>query len=266
KLFRKIEPGVNPDGETGVFLTERGFEHTPAVLGTVEYRNGQGTVYPAGILQQFVANRGDAWKYTLDSLNGFFDRAAAASDPEEAIRHPEEFAGDYLASAALLGQRTAEMHMALAQGHGNPDFEPEPFTSETGRLVSQETLAQADIAFETLRRKQASLSGEAAEAAQKLLHLENRVTECFSALCDQKVSASRIRIHGDYHLGQVLWTGSDFMIIDFEGEPARPLNERRMKALAMRDVAGMLRSFQYAAYSAAFDRASKSEGLERWAD
>jgi maltose alpha-D-glucosyltransferase/alpha-amylase len=92
------------------------------------------------------------------------------------------------------------------------------------------------------------------------------VTERFSALGDQKITASRIRIHGDYHLGQVLWTGSDFMIIDFEGEPARPLHERRTKALAMRDVAGMLRSFQYAAYSALFDRASKSEGLERWAD
>jgi maltose alpha-D-glucosyltransferase/alpha-amylase len=113
--------------------------------------------------------------------------------------------------------------------------------------VHAETVAQADIVFETLRRKQAGLSGEIADAAHKLLQLENRVTERFSALRDRQIHASRIRIHGDYHLGQVLWTGSDFMIIDFEGEPARPLDERRTKALAMRDVAGMLRSFQYAA-------------------
>lgn len=230
KLFRKIEPGINPDIEIGTFLTEHGFTHTPAVLGTLEYRSQTNQVYSAGILQQFVPNEGDAWKYTLDSL-----------------------AGNHSVAAALLGRRTAEMHLALSQGGGDPDFEPEPFTNDAGQKLQQEMLAQADIAFETLRRKQATLSGEAAELAQKLLHLEHRVTERFSARRDQKITASRIRIHGDYHLGQVLWTGDDFMIIDFEGEPARPLSDRRAKSLAIRDVAGMLRSFQYAAYSALAD-------------
>jgi maltose alpha-D-glucosyltransferase / alpha-amylase len=158
------------------------------------------------------------------------------------------------------------MHLALSRSTGNPDFEPEPFTPEAGHQLYREMLAQADIAFGTLRRKQAGLSSQAAEAAQRLLHLENRDTERFSPLRDQQITASRIRIHGDYHLGQVLWTGSDFMIIDFEGEPARPLNERRAKSLAMRDVAGMLRSFQYAAYAALFEHGSDTRYREPWAE
>lgn len=242
KLFRKIEPGTNPDVEIGAFLTEHGFKHTPAVLGTLEYRSKGGHAYSAGILQQFVRNQGDAWKYTLDSL--------AANSP---------------VAAGLLGQRTAEMHLALAQD-GNPDFTPKAFTPEAGRQLYDDMLSQADIAFETLRRKQATLSGEAAQLATKLLHFENRVTERFSALRDQEIKTARIRIHGDYHLGQVLWTGGDFMIIDFEGEPARPLNERRAKSLAIRDVAGMLRSFQYAAYTALPDGNAADEWNERVSD
>lgn len=250
KLFRKIEAGINPDVEVGTFLTEHGCTHTPAVFGTLEYRSRKNDAYSAGILQQFVANEGDAWGYTLNALREYFNGAAI---------------DDYLTSAALLGQRTAEMHAALAQG-GKPDFDPEPFTPEAGQKLYQEMLAQADIAFETLRRKRATLSGEAAELAQKLVHLEHRVTERFAALRDRQITASRIRFHGDYHLGQVLWTGSDFMIIDFEGEPARPLQERRTKTLAMRDVAGMLRSFQYAAYAALFERGSNSPEFEESAD
>jgi maltose alpha-D-glucosyltransferase/alpha-amylase len=265
KLFRKIEPGINPDVEIGAFLTEHGFTHTPAVLGTLEYRSHKGDAYSAGILQQFVRNQGDAWKYTLDMATASLD-AFAASGQELSDAQNTEAAEAYLPSARLLGQRTAEMHIALASGKTTPDFDPEPFNSDTGKKLHEEMLAQADIAFESLRRKQATLTGDAAEAAQQLLRLEHRVTERFTALRDQQIHASRIRFHGDYHLGQVLWTGSDFMIIDFEGEPARPLHERRTKTLAMRDVAGMLRSFQYAAYSALFERDASKPSFERWAD
>ncbi len=284
KLFRKMEAGTNPDVEIGEFLTEHGFTHTPAVWGTLEYRSlehksRENCVYSAGILQQFVRNQGDAWKYTLQELSGFFERAAGEGfPPASANEHPLEdtdgeapeklktLIGDYFDSAALLGQRTAEMHRVLSKGSGIPDFEPEPFTIEAGSKLHREMLAQADIAFETLRRKQATLSGEAAELARQVLHLENRVTNRFSALREKKINASRIRYHGDFHLGQVLYTGSDFMIIDFEGEPARPLHERRTKTFAMRDVAGMLRSFQYAAYAALSDRPSNARDLEGWAD
>ncbi len=150
KLFRKLESGVNPDVEIGRFLTERGFKHTPAVLGSLEYRpKGEGGVHGAGILQQFVPNKGDAWKYTLESLEQFFQKALASNNrpPLRSSEHPLElmneeipaelrsFIGPYLESAALLGQRTAEMHAALTDPNGGPDFAPEPFTREDGHKL-----------------------------------------------------------------------------------------------------------------------------------
>ncbi len=286
KLFRKIEPGVNPDIEIGTFLTDRGFRHTPAVFGRIEYAKNDANVYAVAILQKFVPNRGDAWKYTLESLSGFFDRALGSGErvPVLPSYHPMQLAGermasqhrellgDYVESAELLGRRTAEMHAALADPEGGPDFAPEPFTSADGLRLYEEMAGQAEIAFSLLRRKQPVLPDTAASEARALLQMEDRVTESFLQLRDQPVTSERIRFHGDYHLGQVLYTGSDFMIIDFEGEPARPLNERRAKALAMRDVAGMVRSFQYAAYAAVSRQTPDIAGatditqrLESWA-
>ncbi len=273
KLFRKIEPGINPDIEIGTFLTERGFRHTPRVLGNMEYRKSNGTVYATAILQEFVRNQGDAWAYTLDSLAGFFGRVLGGNTYAPVLEsyHPMQIAlklaeqeiapdireklGEYADSAHLLGRRTAEMHAALADGNAGPDFAPEPFTPADGDQLQQEMAGQADIAFELLRRKQAVLTETAAADASLLLRMEQQVLSRFQRLRDHAITTARIRTHGDYHLGQVLYTGSDFMIIDFEGEPARPLAERRSKTLAMRDVAGMIRSFQYAAYAALFDQA-----------
>jgi maltose alpha-D-glucosyltransferase/alpha-amylase len=235
------------------------------VLGSLSYQREEQT-FAVGILQSFVRNEGDAWKYTLEQLAGFFKLALASASEPPRLRteHPLElvteeipaevgdYAGDYLASAALLALRTAEMHAALADPRGGPDFAPEPFTEADAQQLHRELIAQADITFELLRRKQASLRGAAAEAARQVLHLENRVAERFRVIETQRIATVRIRHHGDYHLGQVLYTGRDFMIIDFEGEPARPLVERRAKALALRDVAGMVRSFQYAAFAALF--------------
>jgi maltose alpha-D-glucosyltransferase/alpha-amylase len=144
------------------------------------------------------------------------------------------------------------MHRALSSSKDKDDFAPEPFSEADGKKLQAEMLKQADTTFNLLRQKESSLSGQAGEDARQTLALEDQVRARFSQLADAKVSADRIRFHGDYHLGQVLFTGDDFMIIDFEGEPARPLNERREKTLALRDVAGMVRSFQYAAYAALF--------------
>jgi maltose alpha-D-glucosyltransferase / alpha-amylase len=287
KLFRKMEPGVNPDIEIGRFLTQRGFKHTPAMLGTLEYRllnraqrakdalcareNGGDSAaeYAAGILQEFVPNQGDAWKYTLEELSRFFERALARRGrTPEVRRHPLELMkqempvesrallAGYADSARLLGKRTAEMHAALADENGGPDFAPERFARADAEKLYAEMLEQADITFELLRQKQGAMEGGAAESASELLQREDRVRERFSALRAGGMDAVRIRYHGDYHLGQVLWTGNDFMIIDFEGEPARPLGHRRAKTLAMRDVAGMIRSFQYAAFAALFGQVS----------
>jgi maltose alpha-D-glucosyltransferase / alpha-amylase len=288
KLFRKLEMGVNPDIEIGRFLTERGFRNTPAVYGGLEYRRpGDAAPHAAGILQQFVANRGDAWKYTLDSLSEYFSRAFASEGgalPELPAQHPLELAereapagvrallGEYYTSAQLLGTRTAEMHAALTDPDGGPDFAPEPFTAADARSLYEETKAQASGAFNLLRLMLPAMNAAAVADARAVLQLESKIFERLGALQNaSSTGALRIRHHGDYHLGQVLYTGQDFMIVDFEGEPARPLTERRAKALAMRDVAGMLRSFQYAAYAALFGQVSgvspesvASHRVEHW--
>lgn len=243
KLFRKIEPGINPDIEIGAFLTAHGFKHTPAVVGTLEYRAHNGEIYSAGILQEFVANQGDAWSYTLDCLAVFYGQALQST-----LDRPE-LLGVYAGSAKLLGIRTAEMHAALSSSTGEPDFVPEPFSPRDAQKLADEIETQARTSLELLREKVASLPYTEQELAQRVLDLEARIVQQFSMIPSLTTEAKRIRYHGDYHLGQVLFTGTDFMIIDFEGEPARPLRERRGKALALRDVAGMLRSFQYAAYA-----------------
>lgn len=269
KLFRKIEPGINPDLEICAHLTKQGFKHTPALLGGLEYRSQKNDAYAVGILQQFVRNLGDAWKYTLEALSSFFERAVMLGEKptlfEAAKRHPlllmrerplpeaRHVLGTYLDSAELLGKRTAQMHLSLAAYDTSPDFAPEPISPEIRERVHKSMISEADIAFETLRRKQASLSGPVADYAREVLRLAPEVTARFSAFHQHPLTALGIRHHGDYHLGQVLFTGEDFMIIDFEGEPARPLAERRAKGFAMRDVAGMVRSFEYAAFAALLD-------------
>lgn len=274
KLFRKVEPGVNPDVEVGVFLTEHGFANTPAVLGTLEYLPQTGEPMQAGILMQFVLNQGDAWKYTLDSLEPFF-KSVKGTPPQLASRHPvdltvdkvaSEAVGSYIDSARLLGRRTAEMHRALAATAGGPDFVPEEFSPAAAERLNDELSNQADITFDLVKDKQRMLPGEAAQDAAKLLDLEHEIRQRLTSLQNAPIKAARIRHHGDYHLGQVLWTGSDFMIIDFEGEPARPLPDRRRKTFAMRDVAGMVRSFSYAGYAAIPKGHEDNQELEAWAD
>jgi maltose alpha-D-glucosyltransferase/alpha-amylase len=243
KLFRKIESGINPDIEIGAFLTNHGFKNTPAVVATLEYRAHNGEAFSAGILQKFVANQGDAWKYTLECLAAFYPKALNST-----LDSPQ-LLGDYPAAASLLGIRTAQMHTALSESTADPDFNPESFTTSDAQTLSDEIAAQAKTSLDLLRAKSAGLPYTEQQLAIRVLDLESRIVQRFSILPSLSTDARRIRHHGDYHLGQILYTGSDFMIIDFEGEPARPLRERRAKALALRDVAGMLRSFQYAAYA-----------------
>ncbi len=291
KVFRKLEEGINPDIEIGLFLTDQSFASTPQVLGTIEYvrKHSESAEPPvpmyAAILQKFVANQGDAWKFTLEALTGFFERALPNGDaPALPSTHPFELMkqqlppvarqtiGDYLESAKLLGTRTAQMHAALSSSETNPDFAPQSFNRESFASLRNEMVHEADRAFGLLREKQASLKGEAALSAQRLLAAEADVRSRFDSLRDRDLSAVVIRHHGDYHLGQVLYTGNDFVIIDFEGEPARPLSQRRQRAFAMRDVAGMVRSFSYAGFAALFGQVpgvktdeTNHQRVENWA-
>jgi maltose alpha-D-glucosyltransferase/alpha-amylase len=265
KLYRKLEEGVNPDVEIGRFLTENtSFTNISQVAGSLEYRRGRGKVMSLAILQSYVPNEGDAWQYTLDSLERYFDGVLShptvqappvplphlLSLPKEAPPLEQETIGAYLASARLLGQRTAELHIALASGRENPDFAPEPFTPVYQISLYQSFRGFAIRTLDLLRERLGHLPEDAPKDARAVLDMEKTIIGRYDLVRRGKIAASRIRCHGDYHLGQVLFTGQDFIIIDFEGEPARSPGERQLKRSPLRDVAGMIRSFHYAARTA----------------
>lgn len=291
KLYRRLEAGVNPDQEIGQFLTEKArFANTPALAGALAFHPKGPGAQPAGgeaitiaLLQGFVPNRGDAWRYTLDALADYFAAMRAAGVREglplpaapllelargEIPAQARALIGGYLESARLLARRTAELHLALAADPADPAFAAEPFSAEFQDYLHGSMRALTDRIMRVLQARFTALSAEDQRAASRVLALEGQILARFDALRARPIHALRSRIHGDYHLGQVLYTGADFMIIDFEGEPARPLSERRMKRSALQDVAGMLRSFHYAAYAAYFDQAQDETApaeLETWA-
>jgi maltose alpha-D-glucosyltransferase/alpha-amylase len=272
KLFRRLEHGINTDAEITRFLNEEtSFEHTPRLAGVIEYREGSGTPTTTAILQGYTPNSGDAWSYTLDSIGRYYDKLLSDSDANARIakaipdgdvfalaRKPvpdlaRETIGSYLADAELLGVRTAQLHLALASRDDIPAFAPERFTPHYQRSIYQSLRTQIVQTMQLVRR-QAKGNPE----LEPLLSREDALLHQVRTVLNGKIDAARIRVHGDYHLGQVLYTGNDFVIIDFEGEPARPLSERRLKRSALRDVAGMLRSFHYAPYAVVFGTAPGS--------
>lgn len=281
KLFRRLEEGTNPDLEIGRFLTETtSFPNTPAVAGYLEYVDRDNRVHSFGILQEFVENRGDAWQFTLDSLTEYFARAGQAGT--EAPKVPggsilalaaapssqaEEVIGRYMQSARLLGQRTAELHLALNSAAKDPNFSAEPFHASDQEKFSSSAIALLSRTFDLVRQKLPTLPSRVESTAQFVLNSQSFIARYFESIPGLKPSGMRSRIHGDYHLGQVLFTGDDFMVIDFEGEPARSLHERRAKRSPLQDVAGMLRSFQYAAYTPLLAQSSvrKRQSLDSWA-
>lgn len=272
KFFRRLEEGVNPDLEIGTFLTEKtAFRFLPPVAGWLEYVRPQGLSMSVAILQGYVPNQGDAWRYTLDLLKEFWARVrarsagevpAAGSYLELSAQAPparvRELVGTYLDSARLLGRRTAQLHVALASDAADPDFAPEEFSGRDLRSLCDFLQELAGGVFSLLRNRLGQLPAETAAEARRLLQLENRVQDRFRSLRELKPTALRTRLHGDYHLGQVLCTGEDFVIIDFEGEPARSLSERRAKRSPLGDVAGMLRSFHYAAYAGLYEHLTEA--------
>jgi maltose alpha-D-glucosyltransferase/alpha-amylase len=273
KLFRRLEPGVNTDLEIMRFLNEEtAFSGMPRLAGSLQYETeGGGEPTTLAILQSYVANSGDAWSYTLDSIGRFFESVLsdsgaatrlAKATPAEALLaiaakpSPDiarETIGVYLADAETLGRRTAQMHLALASRDNIPAFAPEPITPHYQRSIYQHLRSQAVQTFQLLRRR-----GKGNPAAEELLAREEELQQRIRRILDGRMTGLRIRTHGDYHLGQVLHTGNDFVIIDFEGEPWKPLSERRIKRSALRDVAGMLRSFHYAPHAVLFGQLQHS--------
>jgi maltose alpha-D-glucosyltransferase / alpha-amylase len=276
KLYRKLEDGVNPDVEITRFLTDRAqFANVPAFHGAVEYRRGKGEPTVVCLLQNAVASERDAWTLTLDSVGRYYERVLGRkADLQNQTAPPgalleELIGGVYPEKATLLAQRTGELHLALASNADDAAFAPEPFNAMAQRSAYQNMRALLRRNFDLLRKKLRDVPDAFREEAKEVLGAEKEILAREKLLLDRKANAAKIRIHGDYHLGQILYTGKDFVVLDFEGEPARALSERKLKRSPLRDVAGMMRSFQYAAYSALWQPAMRSEDvpfLERWAD
>ncbi|HYR54183.1 MAG TPA: maltose alpha-D-glucosyltransferase [Methylomirabilota bacterium] len=283
KVFRRLEDGVNPELEVGRFLTEKtNFAQIAPLAGSLEFRRDNGEPVAMAVLQGYVPNQGDAWQYTLTTLDHYLkamEQPASGEPPTRAKTLLQASAmemtevatrtiGAYLESARLLGRRTAELHTALASDPDDPAFAPERISPQDQRSIYQSLNAVALRSLELLRSQLNRLPEDAKDEAKRVLELEPRIAQALRAFLARRLTTTRIRVHGDYHLGQVLYTGHDFVIIDFEGEPTRSLYERRLKRLALRDVAGMLRSFDYASQAALrsgnFEPTSAPR-LEAWA-
>jgi len=289
KFYRRTEKGVHPDLEMARFLTERArFEHTPPFAGALEYTPQSGNPMVLALLQGFVPNQGDAWEQNLDLVHRFYERVLSLNSmSEHPPKRPESLrdaamseelpkrmdnlvAGVTREMAWLLGKRTAEMHMALASDKISASMRPEHFSTLYQRSLYQAMQNQAKRELRLLKKQKKKLPGHVAAEADEVLGLQNQIIAKLRGITGKKLKAQKIRIHGDFHLGQVLYTGKDYVIFDFEGEPARPLSERRLKRSPVRDVAGMVRSYHYAAYTALLkDSALREEDLhklEPWAE
>ncbi len=268
KLFRRLQPGENPDVEIGRFLTEIAhFDRIPPFLGEISMTVGSQEKTTIAMLQGLVANEGDGWAWFLHQLSRFYENVAFDTDvpnvpvPEfrNTTTHRNRMPAvgqEAMEASALLGRRTAEMHLALSCSASDPVFAPEPCSHDDLEKDARQIDAQIRSALEALKSKFATLDESASDEAGLLLSKRLELMERSRSIANL-AAGQRIRIHGDYHLGQTLRTvakdaepgSGDFVLLDFEGEPARPLSQRRRKQSPLKDVAGMLRSFSYAAFA-----------------
>jgi maltose alpha-D-glucosyltransferase/alpha-amylase len=241
KCYRRVRPGVNPEYEVGRFLTEVArFPHCVPLAGSIEYSAPGQELATLGLLQAYVPNQGDGWSYTLGYLERYLEDQRSVPQASSGEKH-----GAYLTLMQALATRTAELHRAFAARSGDPAFEPEPFSAEDFAAWKARVRKEAEETFALLESKK-----DAHEKIRPLLAERARALARIDACAAPSGPALKTRHHGDYHLGQVLLANNDFVIIDFEGEPSRPLEEGRRKHSPLRDVAGMLRSFNYAKWSA----------------
>jgi maltose alpha-D-glucosyltransferase/alpha-amylase len=279
KLLRIVAEGPSTELEIGRFLTHprSEFHNAPRLAGAIEYRVPGHEPSTLATLYDFVANQGDAWQLTLDALDRYFDRLVSDTNRPEAPVRPAgtlltratelpssqvvDWIGPYLDRAAQLGLRTAALHQALASELKDPRFAPQPFDMMYQQSLYQSASGLMSRTFERLRGRLRGLTGTTRTVADDVLAAEPRVERALAKVTRRRLDAVRIRVHGDYHLGQLLWTGDDFVIVDFEGEPARPLSQRRFKRSPLRDVAAMLRSFDYVSEAALRDGRLRAEDV-----
>ncbi|MEM1170263.1 MAG: maltose alpha-D-glucosyltransferase [Cyanobacteria bacterium P01_H01_bin.35] len=273
KLFRKLEHGIHPELENGNFLTEISRTQNSAIAGNIsqtagylEYHREGTNLITIGILEEFISEARDGWSYTSDALRDYFDRIMVEQASVNELEIPEitvnnslnteisesvyDVIGSYINLAENLGKVTADIHHALASDTDNPNFSPEQFTPFYQRSVYQYMRNQTGRILLKLKKHLSGFSQDTEQLAKSVINRQDRIMEHLGSVVERKITAMRTRCHGDYHLENILFTGKDFVIINFEGEAARPLNERRMKRSLLRDIAVMLESFYYAANAA----------------
>jgi maltose alpha-D-glucosyltransferase/alpha-amylase len=254
KLFRRIEPGINPEIEVGRFLTETvPFAHTPPLLGAIELEEN-GVRSAVAVVHRYIQNQGDAWTVTSAYLDRFVEEQRLLT--AEAAGHSDEQAA-YVRRIEQVGHRVAELQLALASRTDIADFAPEPISARDVRGWMDDLLRRASRALDDLARRRSDLTEGDRALIDKLLGNRGSLPVLLRDLLPESVDALKIRHHGDFHLGQMLIAKDDVFIIDFEGEPRRSIDERRRKAPAARDVAGLIRSIDYSA-TAALERALRS--------
>ncbi|WPP50883.1 maltose alpha-D-glucosyltransferase [Catalinimonas niigatensis] len=289
KLYRKIDAAMNPDLEITRFLTETAkFQNVPNYVGALELDTGKPEKMVLGMMQNLVENQGDAWTYMGDVVRRYFERVLIEQtehksapplkgtlinpvDYEKIPDRVKEFMGGIATErAALLGIRTAEMHLALSSSNDDKDFKPEAFSLHYQRSVFSSLQTSVRGTFQILDKTLKKLDEPIRGQAEELKAMRKDILKYMQQIYAHKINTMKIRTHGDYHLGQVLFTGRDFIILDFEGEPARAYSERRLKRSPLRDVAGMIRSFHYAAYNGLFRTEAFTKGeaeyLDEWAE
>jgi maltose alpha-D-glucosyltransferase/alpha-amylase len=248
KGYRRLRPGASPELEMGLYLTEVvRYPNCAPLAGVLQYSGGDGKTHLLGLLQAYVANQGDGWTYSLEYLRRHLEvhRTAPATDALPINAHEA-----YLIMIRTLAKRTAELHRALATRTGNADFDPEPLTRADFDGYRQRALTEARNALGLLKSSIDEIPAADRDKANDVLAHQDRLIARLEASATEETQGQKIRIHGDYHLGQVLVTRNDFVIVDFEGEPGHSIEQRRAKQSPLRDVAGMLRSFSYVEHSA----------------
>ena len=251
KFFRRIEEGINPDAELTRFLSEEvKFPSISPYAGSIEWEPKSGKGAQLALLQEYIPNAGTMWTFTVDNVLRFFDSCLVNEQDME-----DSMGWMFLETIALLGKRTAQMHLALAKGE-RAELKPEHFSPFYQKSLYQSMRGQLKRVFAMLK-EQVNVS----PLIGQVLALEKQILSCFQFLLDTPIDAWKMRIHGDFHLGQVLSTGKDLVIIDFEGEPEISVSERRLKKCCLQDVAGMVRSFDYALMSSLDQRKEFQETL-----
>ena len=281
KLYRSPEEGNNPELEIIRALTDNtDFRHFPQFAGAIEYQHAKAENTTLGILVDYVSNEGNAWEFFQTAIDHYFDRIIQEKEElqgdKQAVIADDEtmknLIGSFFADmVALLGQRTAEMHLALASVKNKKEFTPEPFSLLYQKSLYQSFRTLVKRTFSQIKPENGKMNDEQEKLVKEILQKEGLLLSAIkSTLEKEKIRSAKIRVHGDYHLGQVLFTGKDFVIIDFEGEPTRSITARQLKHGPLKDVAGMLRSFHYSIYMGKVENESKMPGsdelLKPWLD